>query len=248
MSKSILFVVEGRVDEPRILNKVLNAFSFFDHEIVCFEGSIYELYTLLKKDEYLDLKLVLKERLRDTSNQNKLSKIYSDIYLVFDFDPHYHLFSKEKIAELEAFFCDSLNQGKLLINYPMMQSFKHLKGFDDSIFLHRKVSCDVLSNYKHIVSTETTFADTKRYTIEVMLKLIWKHYEKAVFLITGNLEEVRIHSDYTDFLDIGLRTILNLQLTLLEDNHVMVLNTSLFCIFDIAPKTVNRLLAEYHCL
>ncbi len=48
--------------------------------------------------------------------------MFALIYLIFDFDPLYHLYNPEKIRGLQRYFSDETKNGLLYINYPMVES------------------------------------------------------------------------------------------------------------------------------
>lgn len=61
-------------------------------------------------------------------NIDTLSTVeFEDIFLIFDYDPHVTNFDKDKLLELLRLFnCSHNGKGKLYINYPAFESFKHI--------------------------------------------------------------------------------------------------------------------------
>ena len=62
---------------------------------------------------------------------------FTDIFLVFDYERHDPRFSEDKIAELQNYFQDSTDMGKLFINYPMVESYQHLQSSPDPFYENR---------------------------------------------------------------------------------------------------------------
>lgn len=128
--RKILVISEGPNDKKFIRN-LLHSFRKDTFSVATFKSNIWQLYDLL--DSYnndlsdVDVQSALLERASAlTKNEREiLSGKYSDIFLIFDFDPHDRKFSAKKISELTNHFCDSTDFGKLYINYPMLESFRH---------------------------------------------------------------------------------------------------------------------------
>ena len=101
MKSKILLIVEGEVEEPRILGSESHGLLSLigsDYEIVPFASSIYELYEAYKNNEYDDIVSYLRTEKGLEIDDNILSKnAFSAIYLVFDFEPQYHKYSDDKI-------------------------------------------------------------------------------------------------------------------------------------------------------
>jgi hypothetical protein len=94
-------------------------------KIITYKTSIYSLYKEICVDEDLDVVSFLKEK-DDAGDLEGLTKNeVSEIYLFFDYDPHNSNANNEKIHKLLAFFCDETEKGKLYINYPMLEVFRH---------------------------------------------------------------------------------------------------------------------------
>ena len=73
----------------------------------------------------VDIQLILKEMESDEETRKMLSSDFSDIILAFDFDPHHDHPRFDTVMKMLEFYVDSTDMGKLYINYPMMQPFKH---------------------------------------------------------------------------------------------------------------------------
>lgn len=160
-----LVIVEGAVTEPEIVGiKGRNAgllpfMGISDYEIVSFCNPIYELYNKYQQGMYDDLVAFLHSEGRLKLPSDKLSKtIFSAVYLVFDYEPHYHKYSDEVIRKMLELFNDETNLGKLYINYPMVEACVHLKSLPDLEYDGRVV--DLNSDfsgdeYKKLVKKES---------------------------------------------------------------------------------------------
>ena len=131
MNKRILLIVEGPKDEKVILEKLWDRFDKkTDYTIVPYETNIYFLTRQLfrdgEMDEDVDLLRIFKSV--DVPENKRLGKEerFTDIYLIFDFDPHDTMADFGILRKMLAFFNDSSTGGKLFINYPMMQSYRHI--------------------------------------------------------------------------------------------------------------------------
>ncbi len=82
---------------------------------------------------------------------------FTNIILVFDYERHDPAFSEEKILEMQHCFEDSTDMGKLYLNYPMIESYLHLKSMPDGEYINRKipVSLQPGDRYKCLVKSES---------------------------------------------------------------------------------------------
>lgn len=136
--RKILLLVEGEKLEVKLIEKAFQEYKLdLNYSIYPYSTNIYDLYERMFKGnendlDALDLLGVLKER--DPSN-TILDEEFSDILLIFDYEPQDHLFSEERIKLMLNYFNESTDNGKLYINYPMCESFKHLKSDPDEEYI-----------------------------------------------------------------------------------------------------------------
>lgn len=141
----ILFVFEGERREP-IIFKTINSLYFQRKEqsIVCsFGNNIYKLYSEMKAlDGDGDIVALMSEILKNKPSNpltgyNKASD-FSEVYMFFDYDLHDNatrMTYDEKnniLREMLAFFDDETGNGKLYVNYPMVESIRYTKEIPDS--------------------------------------------------------------------------------------------------------------------
>lgn len=248
MSKrKVLFITEGDVDEPAFIDKVFEkCYPNVEYKYYPYSTNIHTLTNLLftdeeEIDEFLDIRKVLKENETNEYKKERLSEEYSDIVLVFDFDPHSDKPQFERIKKMLKFFNDSTDNGKLYINYPMMQSYKHIKSYFDEDFKDRVIEVSACSKYKELVGEESIIKDLRKYHYPIIMKLIGFHLKKANYMLN---ESYSIPS-YEDFYKIDLDCIYELQCKLKDNNKVSVLNTFVFNIIEYNPKIALKNIEEF---
>lgn len=146
----ILFVFEGRKREPNLFRAIECLFFKDRQHIVCsFDNNIYELYRKLKEfDDSGDIVSILMEKYSDSDDSpfpdNARSSDFSEIYLIFDYDFHNKNISLSdmnlQISEMLEMFDNETENGKLYINYPMVEAIRYTKRLPDTIFYTYTVS------------------------------------------------------------------------------------------------------------
>lgn len=205
----ILFVFEGEEREPLLFRTLERMFFKKQNNIICsFGNNIYELYQLmLSYDDDCSVVDVLKEYLLKRGD-NTLSGIrssdISEVFLFFDYDFQNSQLSLGEINErLQAMlekFDEETENGKLYINYPMVESIRYTKELPDSDYLNYTVHRSDCSNFKkmakdfcrydnldYIVLKENEKPRKERYSF---IKDNWNHLVrmnvcKANFLVSG---------------------------------------------------------------
>lgn len=133
--RSVLLVVEGEKQEPLLLSRLFELYGLdASYEIFTYGTNLYELYERMfdaEDPETLSLLGVLKERESGKRHPDEkllrmLDKDFSDILLVFDFERQDNRFSYERLATMLKHFSESTDEGKLYINYPMVEACRHL--------------------------------------------------------------------------------------------------------------------------
>lgn len=156
----ILFVFEGEEREPR-LYRTLERLYFpkqNDNIVLSFGNNLYELYNELQ--EYgagADLVPILRQRLAcrgcATLDGVRASDI-SQIFLFFDYDFQNSQLPLEEInkrvKEMLALFDDETENGKLYINYPMVESIWYTKELPDEAYARYTVSREDCKDFKRL--------------------------------------------------------------------------------------------------
>ncbi len=235
----ILVVVEGERYDVALVKKLLRIYSLdADYEIVSYCTDIYTLYGAMFADNEpgaFSLVQVLKEKEPDAARKRIFDENYSDKLLIFDFDPHSDNFSPEKICRMAEHFVESTDVGKLYINYPMVEAFRHMKSIPDCCFDSYYATLAELAagTYKTRVHGCTRDGDPRRFaaTRDECNIVIQQNIAKAWRLLGV--------SPYAD-LPPGQIEILKAQLKLLgNEAHVAVLSTCAFFIPEYNPRLIR---------
>ena len=182
---------------------------------------------------------MLKEHETVAERKAVFNERYSDILLIFDLDPQDPQFSSTKITEMMNYFVESSDMGKLYLNYPMVESFYHMKSIPDDDYWSYTATMQELSNhiYKSRVAAENRNHDYSKFAVDksecnIVIK---QNIEKAWKIVKDDIsfQYERILPDPADVLDIQLKK-------LKEDNALFVLCT---CVFYI-PDYNSKLIAE----
>ena len=164
----ILFVFEGKKSEPKLFEALKKL--FFPQraeQFVCtYNSNIYSLYSHLVqldvfKDENIEssgrtlsiLNTILQKK-GDNTLANILEAEISEIFLFFDYDFHESRLSLEEnnkhLSEMLEYFNDETANGKLYINYPMIESIKYHKELPDADFLNYIIPRNNCKQFKNI--------------------------------------------------------------------------------------------------
>ena len=164
----ILIVLEGAIREPNLFNTLTSL--YFQHPSGNDEVFVQYIYgttfhTLYKNMKDSDMELL--EHLREKAKNNKNKDLkhnyetflqyneadFSEIYLFFDYDFHnknksqMDKWNNELQHMLESFGNES--DGKLYINYPMVESIRYTKRLPDA-------------NYRNYIATKSDCLNFKR--------------------------------------------------------------------------------------
>lgn len=232
MPSKILLITEGRRSEPKLFNKIINLFEIEeDISIYQYQSSIYSLYDYIKNNydiddiSNLDIINLLKSRVRKLNDTNSeqylemLNQKFTDIILIFDFEPHDPKFNDEVLLQLSQHFQDETEHGLLLINYPMHESYKHYKysqSEEDCSFLDLKVDECCWGNYKYISAKYSNINKTDILNNDIVRRIILAHSEKI-----ESITEIKEDSNNNLF------TLLRKQIEFKKMGFVYVVNTSL---------------------
>lgn len=167
----ILVLVEGEKTDVRLMRQLFNIYELdAQYEIVSYGTNIYTLYNAMfanEEPEFLNILQVLKEREKDQERKLIFDEKYSDILLIFDLEPQDPQFSEEKIMRMASHFIESSDMGKLYLNYPMVESFYHMKSIPDAEYNSRFARLSELTEhtYKRRVNTENRNHDYSKFAV-----------------------------------------------------------------------------------
>ncbi len=178
----------------------------------------------------------------------KLERSFASVYLVFDSELQHRSNDtlapldviEKNIAELKEmleFFDNETDQGKLYVNYPMMESYRDCDNFFDEGYRDRLVSLDILfgrtpaKGYKSLVASRKLANIRNRHISQ-------EQFNRLTCMNVFKLNWMKHHlwqkPNYDEFLKISLQeNILELEhYSCRSLNAVTVLNTLLFFIID----------------
>ena len=146
----ILFVFEGKRREPDIFKTL--EYLFFPKEqniVYSFGNNLYELYRRLQElDGAGDIVSLLREINKGNPNspfsENVKTSDFSEIFLFFDYDFQNTNLTldqmNQQVLEMLEVFNDETENGKLYINYPMLEAIRYTKKLPDEQYLTYAVS------------------------------------------------------------------------------------------------------------
>lgn len=240
MPKKILLIVEGDSDEVKFLKGLFKKcnqkteYKFYSYRtnIHVLAQELFNNYNDFDEGD-IDIKLILSSLENDKNRKQLLYDNYSDIYMIFDFDPQHNHPHFDTIKRMVSYFNDSTLQGKLFLNYPMMQSYKHFDKLPCSSFENLEVTLDEIKKYKEIVGKISGFTDLTKYNYITYYSIAVHHVKKANKLLNGTYEIPNLD----DYLKFDYCKIYNLELALFTGRNIIsVLNTCVFSLIDFAPN------------
>ena len=177
----ILFIFEGKDDKTYFESIKRLFFPEKSETFVCtYNSNIYSLYTKLKNHDALNGKLevdtvsVFKEILTEKGD-NTLKDIredeVSEIYLFFDYDFQEKSRTLEennkRLSEMLDYFTDETSNGKLYINYPMVESLRYTKELPDNDYWSYTVTRQKCQedNFKHQVHEFSFYKSNLEYLV-----------------------------------------------------------------------------------
>lgn len=210
-TRYILLVVEGEKTEKQLLDKLFEYYESVEqkYEIISFRTNIYTLFSTLKKDKFIDIKNLL----IDKRHEFNISDI-SEVILIFDLDIHHtdtyreQMYTKEKIIEMLSYFRDEFENGKLIINYPMVESFKDVQSYNEYEYYDNVISVEQSKTYKELVGSKNTIIQgVKGLNHRLSNYLIYINICKKNFILNGeyrkpSLEEFIRYEELELFLKI----------------------------------------------
>lgn len=238
-NQKVLLIVEGEKSERVLFTKLYNLYGMSNVEIVAYKTNIYALYNRLKKEysdgessidfEAIDLPLFLNDYLKLEEAELLNEADFSDIILIFDFDPQDPGYDKNILLDLIDNYSESTGRGKLYLNYPMLESYKDVVSLDDSAFQTSLVTLATLKQrrgktnlYKIEVDARTRIKQVADIDTQISDQLMKLHQKKLQFVLE---EDNEIDSDY--------RMLCEIQCDKLStEEQIWILNTSILHLFD----------------
>lgn len=240
----ILVLVEGAKTDLKLLKHLLKVYGIDQsHQIISYNTNIYAMYNQMFRNstpDDVDILQMLKEHETVAERKAVFDEHYSDILLIFDLDPQDPQFSSEKITEMMNYFVESSDMGKLYVNYPMVESFYHMKSIPDKDYPSYVATMQELKAhcYKSRVAAESRDHDYTKFAVtksecNIVIK---QNIEKAWSIIKSDYISADTAKNLPDLSDV-----LNVQLEKIkDDNSLFVLCT---CVFYI-PNYNSKLIME----
>lgn len=250
VNRKILVIVEGERKELRLINRLKDIFLPQNISIASYGTSLYQLYDYLEdycEFNFEDLDILLALRAHESNEEKRavFDQKYTDVLLIFDFDPQDDKFDINKIKKLMSYFNDSTENGKLYINYPMLESFYHLGKIReiciDERFKDSKFTLEELQKhqYKKRAVNEGTDLDVGRMPKEMIENIMYQQACKANYILEENYEVLQ------DYNQEKMLMILDKQNNMLEQTgEAYVLNTCSFFVLEFYPTNVEFLLND----
>lgn len=238
--RNILLVVEGMRAEKDLFKRILQCFPEIDlspENIFVYDTNIWVLNHKLNLefgDKWYEQDIDFLGYIKSLQQDLK-GKKFTDIYLVFDYERQDDSFCPDVIEHMLQFFNNSTDNGQLYINYPMIESYRHLSSpLPDFDFLNRQCTCAALISrkYKEIVGIESDFKQLRRIQAEDFREFVIHNLCKASHIIFGTSDiSEKTANDYwakLDMLDILKEQ--NKHSTDKQNGFIYVLCTCLFFI------------------
>ena len=238
---NVLYIVEGET-EKNLLRRLWERFDpGNNYDVYVYNTNIHVLIESLfqdgRMDEDLEIVRELRSKERDEEKRNILRKKFEYVYMIFDFDPQDSRINLKRIGQLLDYFNDPGSNGRLYLNYPMVESFRHFRSLDDAEFKDRRVNLEVLKRgeYKRIVDFESSneLKQLNNYTKETFGSIIKMHLQKENYILNGLFEMM----DEEIFLNLTGSELLERQIqSMEEDDSVYVINTCIFTVVEYMPS------------
>ncbi|MCH5267164.1 MAG: hypothetical protein J1E62_02365 [Lachnospiraceae bacterium] len=160
-----LLIVEGKHEKDKLFWLLFQCFPEINisiDDIWVYGTNIYMLYEDIVKEygpewvkDDIDLPFVISKKQNMSTLRYK--EDFTNIIIVFDYERHDTNFSETKILEMQKYFVDVADMGKLYINYPMLESYQHLRALPDNDYAERKIPVSLKpgKKYKSLVAKET---------------------------------------------------------------------------------------------
>ncbi len=215
--RNILILVEGKRTEPALFQRMLECFpevNISPENILVYNTNLWVLNQMLTKSFgefwYFSEEIDFREYLKSIYEELKGQKI-TDIFLVFDYERQDERFNAQNLENMLTFFNDSVENGQLYINYPMIEAYKHLTAapLPDDGYKNRICKVNAISEYKSIVAKEGRYQDVRKLDRELLKQIVIHNIKKASYILGEgyDLTEEEIHDfcQTVDYVEIAKR-------------------------------------------
>ena len=183
----ILFVFEGGKAEPTVFDSIKSL--LLSGEELCIVKCRHDLPTLysnLKENDYdLFRSLPFEENGIDIPEGKRLDTLFSQIFLFFDYDfQNSNLPIEELNRQVNVMlnlFDDETSNGKLYINYPMIESLRYTKKLPDYHYFEYTVLRDDCHEFKRISAEFSAYKSFDFVQVYPRKKLTEEKQEQLVY-------------------------------------------------------------------
>lgn len=243
--RNILLIVEGADDEVNLFKQVIKCFpeiKLSPDNILVYNTNLWVLNDDLTREfgekwyvsEDIEFREFLEAKFPDI-----IGKKITDTFLVFDYERQDHRFDAAILENMLKFFNDSVENGQLYINYPMVESYRHLnkKPLPDDSYRDRVCNISDIEQYKEAVGMETKFHDYRKYDRTLLQNVIYHNLKKASHIVNDiyDLDESAL-TDFArqiNYIDIAQK---QNQVSAKDSGFIYVLCTCLFFVSDYSVK------------
>ena len=191
--RNILLIVEGADDEVNLFKQIIRFFPEIrlkPDNVLVYNTNLWVLNEDLSKEfgsdwcasDEIDFRLFLESRFPEIKG-----KKITDTFLVFDYERQDHRFDAVQLIKMCEFFNDSVENGQLYINYPMVEAYRHLnkKPLPDDDYKDRKCNVSKIKKYKKTVGAETKFHDYRKLDRKTIQEIMVHNLKKSSYITDG---------------------------------------------------------------
>lgn len=256
-NRRFLFLVEGEKTEVNLLNRILACFpeiSLRPDDILIYRTNIWVLCNTLTREigeKWYDDDIDFLNFLRSSTNVCQQLNGFdtasvTDIFLIFDYERQDPCFDADMLKHMMKFWSNSTENGLLYINYPMIESFSHIKSpLPDFNFLTRKIDCSKLrmkqgnkNLYKVMAKKDSSFHNISSIDRDTFKELTIHHFCKASAILYGS-SDISESTAYQIWNNID-----NIRLYLLDEQNTLSADFSSGFVYVIA--TCLWFICEYN--
>lgn len=207
----ILFVFEGANREPDIFESIEATYFPTSRDgnrvVFTYNTNIYGLYSHMKQmGPGADIVDCIKARVNNPNAEimSYRAEDFAETYLFFDYDFHHHPSGRpldvddniSKVLSMTKYFNDETGNGKLYVNYPMIESLNYTRILPDSKYFRYAVTIEESRQFKRLTSEYSTYGNYQHLDVirtgQEKVKRLWgyliiQNVVKAESIETGKI-------------------------------------------------------------
>ena len=144
-----------------------------------------------------------------------------------------------EVKEMLTYFNNSTEHGLLLLNYPMMESYRHCQTFIDKDFLTKKYPATIEAShkYKNYLDAQGYNTDINQYTQYNFFRLAALNLLKANYIISGQIKQPT--SEYYEY-ELSQLQIFEKQIETMNSGDMYILNSASLLSVELYGKSFFR--------